>query len=121
MHCSSRIASLRNLCTTQTTVTSDITATKTVLENRDTRHSVSSLSLKKFRQTFAQNLLSCSWEPHPLYSVFTQFDAEYYLNQKEAFLHKYRSFYAVSKTISPNTIIELGVCAGAGADAYLSA
>ena len=97
------------------------TGLKNFLRNPDTRQSSCSLSLEEFRQTFAQNLLNCSWEPHPLYSVFTQFDADYYLSQKEAFLHKYRSFYAMSETISPNTIIELGVCAGAGADAYLSA
>jgi predicted O-methyltransferase YrrM len=36
-------------------------------------------------------------------------------------MHKYLCFYAVSKTISPRKIIELGACAGASADAYLSA
>ena len=40
---------------------------------------------------------------------------------EEAFQHKYRCFYAVSKTIAPRSIIELGTCAGASADAYLSA
>lgn len=36
-------------------------------------------------------------------------------------MHKYLCFYAVSKTISPRKIIELGACAGASGDAYLSA
>jgi predicted O-methyltransferase YrrM len=81
----------------------------------------SQLSLQEFERRFSENLRNCEWEPHPLYSVFTQFDKEYYLQQREAFLHKYQCFYAVSKTISPERMIELGVCAGAGADAYLSA
>lgn len=74
-----------------------------------------------FRQAFLNNLESCQWEPHPLYSVFTQYDEEYYLSQKKIFLHKYRCFYAVSQTISPKVMIELGACAGSSGDAYLSA
>lgn len=76
---------------------------------------------QEFGQAFYHNLQECKWEPHPLYSVFTQYDQEYYLQRRAAFLHKYRCFYAVSKTISPERIIELGTSAGAGADAYLSA
>ena len=74
-----------------------------------------------FRNAFGRNLQACKWEPHPLYSVFTQYDQDYYLNQKDAFLHKYRCFYAVSKTIRPKRILELGTSAGSSADAYLSA
>jgi predicted O-methyltransferase YrrM len=85
------------------------------------RQESSRWTLQEFRRRFLENLRDCEWEPHPLYSVFTQFDGEYYLERKKAFLHKYRCFYAVSKTISPQKMIELGVCAGAGADAYLSA
>lgn len=76
---------------------------------------------EEFYERFAENLEACSWSPHPLYSVFTQYDQEYYLQAEEAFLHKYRCFYAVSRTISPKRIIELGTCAGSSADAYLSA
>jgi len=75
----------------------------------------------EFRKQFEANLRGCRWKPHPLYSVFTQYDQEWYQAQQEAFLHKYRCFYAVSKTISPRKIIELGACAGASADPYLSA
>ncbi|MGI8734779.1 MAG: methyltransferase domain-containing protein [Pyrinomonadaceae bacterium] len=76
---------------------------------------------EEFGVDFHRNLEECNWEPHPLYSVFTQYDKEYYLARKTAFLEKYRCFYAVSKTISPKMIVELGTSAGAGADAYLSA
>lgn len=72
-----------------------------------------------FRRVFEQNLETCTWEPHPRYSVFTQYDQEYYLAQRDAFLHKYRCFYAVAKTVSPRKLIELGTCAGSSADAYL--
>lgn len=82
---------------------------------------VSPGSREEFEQTFLTNATTCQWEPHPLYSVFTQYDQEYYLNQAQAFLCKYKCFYAVSKTISPRKIIEMGTCAGASADAYLSA
>lgn len=76
---------------------------------------------KEFGRNFRRNLESCTWKPHPLFSVFTQYDQEFYLREMEAFLYKYRCFYAVSKTISPKKIIELGTHAGSSADAYLSA
>ena len=75
----------------------------------------------RFREDFERNLAGCQWSPHPRYSVFTQYDQELYLEQQAAFEHKYRCFWAVARTISPRRMIELGVCAGAGADAYLSA
>ena len=78
-------------------------------------------SREEFEQVFLTNATTCQWEPHPLYSVFTQYDQEYYLNQARAFLCKYKCFYAVSKTIDPKKIIEMGTCAGSSADAYLSA
>lgn len=78
-------------------------------------------SREQFEQIFLTNVRTCGWEPHPLFSVFTQYDQEYYLNRAEDFLYKYKCFYSVSRTISPKKIIELGTCAGASADAYLSA
>jgi glycosyltransferase involved in cell wall biosynthesis/predicted O-methyltransferase YrrM len=77
--------------------------------------------LEHFEQKFSENLRVCEWQPHPLYNVFTQYDQEYYIERKEAFLQKYRCFYAVSKTIRPRNILELGASAGSSADAYLSA
>ncbi len=75
----------------------------------------------KFYRAFARNLAACDWQPHPRYSVFTQYDGSFYLTRKEDFLRKYRSMWAVSRTISPQKIIELGTHAGSSADAYLSA
>jgi hypothetical protein len=68
-----------------------------------------------------RNLALCDWQPHPRYSVFTQYDAGYYTALRAEYLRKYRSFWAVSRTLAPRRIIELGTQAGAGADAYLSA
>jgi predicted O-methyltransferase YrrM len=82
---------------------------------------LSPASEQEFQRNFLLNLETCKWQPHPLYSVFTQYDQDYYLEQQTAFLHKYRCFYAVSKTIRPKMIIELGTSAGSSADAYLSA
>jgi predicted O-methyltransferase YrrM len=78
-------------------------------------------SREEFERNFLLNVSTCRWEPHPDFSVFTQYDQDYYLRQAPAFLCKYKCFYAVSKTVSPKKIIELGVCGGSSADAYLSA
>lgn len=78
-------------------------------------------SREEFERVFLTNATTCQWEPHPLYSVFTQYDQQYYLDQAQAFLCKYRCFYAISKTTSPKKIIELGTLAGSSGDAYLSA
>lgn len=76
---------------------------------------------QRFSNAFHQNLNDCKWAPHPLYSVFTQYDQDHYLRLRDEFMHKYRCFYAVSKTISPQKIVELGAHAGSSADAYISA
>jgi len=76
---------------------------------------------EEFEHKFLLNVTTSQWEPHPLFSVFTQYDQEHYLEQADAFLCKYKCFHAVSKTIAPAKIIELGTCAGSSADAYLSA
>jgi predicted O-methyltransferase YrrM len=68
-----------------------------------------------------ENYKNCEWMPHPKYSVFTQHDKEFYLDREQSFRQKYRYFYAVSKTISPIKIIEIGSFAGSSADAYISA
>ena len=75
----------------------------------------------RFLREFNRNLAACDWEPHPRYSVFTQFDRSFYLSKREEFLHKYRCFWAVSRTIRPRRIVEIGCAAGSSADAYLSA
>jgi predicted O-methyltransferase YrrM len=74
-----------------------------------------------FYKKLLVNYRSCKWHPHPQYSVFTQHDKAYYLKIKKQFLVKYRYFYAVSKTIRPSKLIEIGAFAGSSADAYLSA
>ncbi len=74
-----------------------------------------------FLRRFQVNRENCDWQPHPRYSVFTQYDARYYTALREEYLRKYRSFWAVSRTIGPKLIIELGTQAGSGADAYLNA
>ena len=74
-----------------------------------------------FLEAFRSNLAACTWEPHPEHSVFTQYDYRYYTTLKDEYLHKYRCFHAVSRTIRPRRLIELGTHAGSGADAYLSA
>ena len=79
------------------------------------------LTRERFETRFAACLRSCTWREHPLYSSFTQYDGEYYVARRAAFVHKYRCFYAMSRTISPRSIIELGTGGGAGTDAYLSA
>jgi hypothetical protein len=59
------------------------------------------------------------YAPHPLYSVFTQYDRSHYLARRKEFLRKYRTFWAVARTVRPRVIVELGTAGGSGADAYL--
>lgn len=74
----------------------------------------------EFCERFAHHLATCPWRPHPQYSVFTQYDQAHYLRLRDPFLIKYFSFWALSRTIRPRKIIELGTSAGSGADAYMS-
>jgi predicted O-methyltransferase YrrM len=76
---------------------------------------------RSFASRLIENYNACTWQPHPRFSVFTQWDQQFYLSHKPDFMHKYRCFYAVSRTIRPRKLIELGSYAGSSADAYLSA
>lgn len=78
-------------------------------------------SAAEFKSRFDAALNQCSWRQHPVFSVFTQHDQEYYLRQREGFEKKYRSMYAVAFVCRPLRIVELGTAAGSSADAYLSA
>jgi hypothetical protein len=78
-----------------------------------------SLSKEKFVLYFEMTLLRIGYKPNEKYSVFTQYDKEYYLGQKEKFFYKYRCFSALGSVLKPKHLIELGVCAGSGAHAYL--
>jgi predicted O-methyltransferase YrrM len=98
-----------------------VSTVKTLWQKINNTFDPSSRKSQEFLRKFERNLNNCQWKPHPLYSVFTQYDQEHYLRHEAAFLHKYRCFYAVSKTISPRKILELGTAAGSSADAYLSA
>ena len=89
--------------------------------NRKKRTTQNEISRAHFAKRFSANLRACTWQAHPVYSPFTQYDREHYLAQRAEFEHKYRCFFAVSRTIAPRSIIELGTSGGAGADAYLSA
>ena len=76
----------------------------------------------RFLRAFNRNLAACDWEPHPQYSVFgKQWDRSFYAARRPEFEHKYRCFWAVSRTIKPERIVEIGCASGASADAYLSA
>lgn len=76
-------------------------------------------SAEEFDEIFLQNLKHTRWEPHPQFNVFTQYDQSVYLRQEPEFRFKYRSFNALTLTLQPGFIIELGPSAGASADAYL--
>jgi glycosyltransferase involved in cell wall biosynthesis len=91
------------------------------IEAKPVKRKVRQLTREQFERKFAANLRSCTWREHPRYSSFTQYDRDYYLARRDAFIHKYKCFYALSRTISPRSIIELGTGGGAGTDAYLSA
>lgn len=79
------------------------------------------LTHEEFGDRLVHALAHCDWAPHPQYSVFTQYDQDYYFKHGEAFRQKYRCMWAVSKVIQPAVILEFGTHAGSSADAYISA
>ena len=79
------------------------------------------MNYSEFLDKFNENMEKCDWTEHPLFNPFTQFDREYYLVQKKDIQYKYRCFWALSKTLRPSHICELGTHAGSSADAYISA
>ena len=77
------------------------------------------LSLTEFVTEFDLKLKKIQYEVHPKYSVFTQYDKQFYLSRKEKFIHKYKCFSTITSILKPNHIIELGTCAASAAHAYL--
>ncbi len=41
--------------------------------------------LLRFQRYFGENLKNCTWNPHRQYSVFTQYDQDFYLKRKRHF------------------------------------
>ncbi len=76
---------------------------------------------REFYKKILKSYDNCIWKPHPKYSVFTQYDKDFYLNREQDFRRKYRYFYAISKAVKPIKMIEIGTFAGSSADAYISA
>lgn len=66
-----------------------------------------------------ETLAGCEWTPEGKYSVFGQYDKEFYLGRKEGFEHKYRLLWSIAHVLEPEKIVELGSHAGAGADAMM--
>jgi hypothetical protein len=89
------------------------------------RHLIQLYFSKEVKIGFYKEILksynTCNWKPHPRYSVFTQYDKDFYLDREQYFRQKYRYFYAISKAVKPIKMIEIGVLAGSSADAYISA
>ncbi len=79
------------------------------------------MNANEFREQFKIALASCDYNLDNPYSVFTQYDADYYLTQRTAFEYKYKCLWAIAKVLQPKKIIELGCFAGAAAHAYLHA
>ncbi|MBT6053802.1 MAG: hypothetical protein HOH16_00055 [Planctomycetaceae bacterium] len=61
-----------------------------------------------------------TWEPEHNFSVFVQPDKAFYLQNEKGFIHKYKCLKSLLSVIKPESIIELGVLSGSGADAMLT-
>lgn len=75
--------------------------------------------MEALKEQILKALESCDWTPEGKFSVFGQYDKEFYLERKEGFEHKYRLLWAIANTLEPEKIVELGSHAGAGADAMM--
>jgi hypothetical protein len=83
---------------------------------------MNALSKAEFARGLRFSLANCDWSPHPEWSVFTQYDGpRYYQPRRARFVEKYRSLWAIARTLAPRSIIELGTAAGSAADALTSA
>ena len=76
--------------------------------------------MKKINEQIQNIVYGLEWEPQEKYSVFAQPDKDFYLSQEAFFIHKYKVLYCLTSILKPQSIVELGVCAGSGADALLS-
>lgn len=70
--------------------------------------------------TIQKSVAADRWQQEIKFSVFVQPDKDFYLSQAQGFVHKYQVLRALAKHLKPKSIIELGVLAGAGAEALLS-
>lgn len=75
--------------------------------------------MEALEKQIQETLAGCDWKPEGKYSVFGQYDKEFYLERKDAFEHKYRLLWSISRVLEPEKIVELGSHAGAGADAMM--
>ena len=74
------------------------------------------MDIKELCQKISSVAEQDNWIPEEEYSVFNQWDKEYYRSQREEFTHKYRVFKAISSVLQPGSITELGTHGGSGAD-----
>jgi len=78
------------------------------------------MDIKELCKQISSSAEQDTWIPDEEYSVFNQWDKEYYQSERENFTHKYRVFKSIASALQPSSIIELGIHGGSGADAYLT-
>lgn len=76
--------------------------------------------MKSLNQIIQESAKADNWVAEEKYTVFAQPDKHFYLSQKLFYIHKYQVLRAIVKHLKPKIIMELGVCAGSGANAMLS-
>ena len=76
---------------------------------------------KTLNQIIQESAKADQWEAEERFTVFAQPDKAFYLPQKLFYIHKYQVLHALVKYLKPKSIVELGVCAGSGTNAMLSA
>lgn len=77
--------------------------------------------MKSLNQIIQESAKADNWQAEERFTVFAQPDKDFYFAQRAFFVHKYQVLHAIVKHFQPKSIVELGVCAGAGANAMLSA
>ena len=78
-------------------------------------------NMKSLNQIIQESAKADKWQAEERFTVFAQPDKAFYLPQKLFYIHKYQVLRALVKHLKPKSIVELGVCAGSGANAMLSA
>ena len=68
----------------------------------------------------AKDNVAAPFRPQRIFCAAANYGEARGAESRADFVHKYRCFYAVSKTVSPRRILELGTHAGSSADASYS-
>lgn len=85
------------------------------------RHSqhIQTMTAQEACEKITEMAAHTEWVPTEEYSVFNQYDCDFYSNMRREFTYKYKALMSMARVLAPASITELGTCAGAAVDSYI--